>query len=106
MISFKVGHCLACGKQALIQNTTGRPIGGLPGAKLCWIKLTNDAGDPVTRVGHINLCPNCDPASVDLGNIKQVLFKTRTSGVTGKEPEWKMLPIHTLEVHYVFPEAT
>jgi hypothetical protein len=98
---FKVGYCLNCAEQTMIPMAGFGPGIGKPGTKVCWIVLCNEAGDPVTRVGTITLCSNCNATNIDMAKMVQRLEEEPLSGYNLNEEEAK-LPIKKLEVVKVF----
>jgi hypothetical protein len=72
-------------------------MGAMPGTKVCWIVLSNDAGQEC-RIGTIMFCKNCDISKVKIEDIKATLISDPISGVTGNETEWTALPNARLEL--------
>ena len=96
-VPFRVGYCVNCGEQAWVRNFRGDLMGALPGTKVCWIVLSDDAGHEC-RIGTIMICKDCELDKVDINEVKATLASNPISGVTGDEKEWKILPNMRLEL--------
>lgn len=97
MNHFKVGYCPNCGGQSQITDLKAGIIAGKVGSYLCWLGLTDEKGNIMTRIGTFALCEHCPSESVDPKEIVDSLCSSPYSGITNREPELSLYPGRVIE---------
>jgi len=103
VIPFTPGHCVACGQQTFVKSPGGIPIKAMEGTYLIWVCMCDSDGNPVTRIGTVSLCTNCDPLKIEASSLLPNILANQYSGLFETDAELNQ-PIVKIEVIQRFGE--